>query len=73
MAADVFETYAVSLIGALLLGTLNTSLPESQVVALTLPFLLGGIAIIGSILCGKQDTLKSAPGSSAQQVMSFVP
>lgn len=50
MAADVFETYAVSLIGALLLGTLNTSLPESQVAALTLPFLLGGLAIIGSIL-----------------------
>ncbi|MDP6858530.1 MAG: sodium-translocating pyrophosphatase, partial [Verrucomicrobiales bacterium] len=51
MAADVFETYAVSLIGALLLGTLNTSIEgTSQVVALTLPFLLGGIAIIGSIL-----------------------
>jgi len=51
MAADVFETYAVSLIGALLLGTLNTSIEgSSQVVALTLPFLLGGIAIIGSIL-----------------------
>ncbi|MEC9326687.1 MAG: sodium-translocating pyrophosphatase [Verrucomicrobiota bacterium] len=52
MAADVFETYAVSLIGALLLGTLNTDLAESQsqVAALTLPFLLGGLAIIGSIL-----------------------
>ena len=52
MAADVFETYAVSLIGALLLGTLNTSLEGSgsQVAALTLPFLLGGLAIIGSIL-----------------------
>lgn len=50
MAADVFETYAVSLIGALLLGTLNTVEGVNQSVALTLPFLLGGIAIIGSIL-----------------------
>ena len=51
MAADVFETYAVSLIGALLLGTLSTDTNDTmREVALALPFLLGGVAIIGSIL-----------------------
>ena len=50
MAADVFETYAVSLIGALLLGTLSTNSDEMREIALALPFLLGGVAIIGSIL-----------------------
>jgi K(+)-stimulated pyrophosphate-energized sodium pump len=51
MAADVFETYAVSLIGVLLLGTLSTNSNDAmREVALALPFLLGGVAIIGSIL-----------------------
>ena len=46
MAADVFETYAVSVIGAILVGFLilpNT--PE----AIIYPFLLGGISVIGAI------------------------
>ncbi len=47
MAADVFETYAVSLIGALLLGTLQAGADQA---ALIFPFLIGGIAIIGSIV-----------------------
>jgi K(+)-stimulated pyrophosphate-energized sodium pump len=47
MAADVFETYAVSLIGALLLGTLQAGADQA---ALIFPFLIGGIAIIGSVL-----------------------
>lgn len=50
MAADVFETYAVSIIGALLLATLQTSVGANQDAALTFPFLIGGIAIIGSVL-----------------------
>ena len=47
MAADVFETYAVSLIGAVLVGflTLRNS-PE----ALIYPFILGGISVIGAIV-----------------------
>jgi len=47
MAADVFETYAVSLIGAVLVGflTLHNS-PE----ALVYPFILGGISVLGAIL-----------------------
>ncbi len=47
MAADVFETYAVSVIGAMLIGSLTIkNSPE----AIVYPFLLGGISVIGAIL-----------------------
>src|SRR5208283_1082076 len=47
MAADVFETYAVSVIGAMLIGSLTiTNCPE----AVIYPFLLGGISVIGAIV-----------------------
>lgn len=48
MAADVFETYAVSLIGAILVGALT--LPNIPA-AVIYPFLLGGISVLGAI-CG---------------------
>ncbi len=46
MAADVFETYAVSLIGAVLVGalTVGTGAP------IVFPFLLGGLSIIASVI-----------------------
>ena len=47
MAADVFETYAVSLIGAVLIGALT--LP-GYVSAIVYPFLLGGVSVIGAVL-----------------------
>ena len=47
MAADVFETYAVSLIGAVLIGALT--LP-GNVSAIVYPFLLGGVSVIGAVL-----------------------
>jgi K(+)-stimulated pyrophosphate-energized sodium pump len=47
MAADVFETYAVSLIGAILVGALTLPGNASAVIY---PFVLGGISVLGAIL-----------------------
>ena len=46
MAADVFETYAVSLIGAVLVGALTVGLGAPVV----FPFVIGGLAILASIV-----------------------
>jgi K(+)-stimulated pyrophosphate-energized sodium pump len=48
MAADVFETYAVSLIGAILVGALTVA---NAPAAIVYPFILGGISVLGAI-CG---------------------
>jgi K(+)-stimulated pyrophosphate-energized sodium pump len=46
MAADVFETYAISIIGTMLVAFLTLrDIPE----AVIYPFLLGGISVIGAI------------------------
>ena len=47
MAADVFETYAVSVIGAMLIGSLTI---QNSAEAIVYPFLLGGISVIGAIV-----------------------
>jgi len=48
MAADVFETYAVSLIGTILVGVLTVA---NAPAAIVYPFVLGGISVLGAI-CG---------------------
>src|ERR1700719_1080042 len=48
MAADVFETYAVSLIGVILVGALTIA---GNPAAVVYPFVLGGISVLGAI-CG---------------------
>src|SRR5947208_1612027 len=47
MAADVFETYAVSLVGAILAGLLTLGGNQAAIVY---PFVLGGISVVGAIL-----------------------
>src|SRR5947207_15289094 len=48
MAADVFETYAVSLIGAILVAELPLAAEPAAIID---PFVLGGISVLGAI-CG---------------------
>ena len=47
MAADVFETYAVSLIGAILIGALTIAADPAAVIY---PFVLGGISVLGAVI-----------------------
>jgi len=54
MAADVFETYAVSLIGAVILATLSvagaSTLTAESAPAVIFPFILGGISVVSAFL-----------------------
>ena len=67
MAADVFETYAVSLIGAMLVGILTLA---TQPAAIVYPFVLGGISVLGAI-CGVLY-VNLAPGKPASVLMGAV-
>jgi K(+)-stimulated pyrophosphate-energized sodium pump len=69
MAADVFETYAVSLIGAMLVGVLTLA---TQPAAIVYPFVLGGISVLGAI-CGVLyvNLARWAPSSPARSFRRF--
>ncbi|HMF49180.1 MAG TPA: sodium/proton-translocating pyrophosphatase, partial [Candidatus Saccharimonadales bacterium] len=67
MAADVFETYAVSLIGAMLVGALTLA---GNPAAIIYPFVLGGISVLGAI-CGV-FFVNVAPGKPAPVLMGAV-
>ena len=69
MAADVFETYAVSLIGAVLVGFLTASTGKDA--AMVYPFVLCGLSIISSLVgigfvnFVKQEATKALVGGVA--------
>ncbi len=67
MAADVFETYAVSLIGAILVGALTLA---GNPAAIVYPFVLGGISVLGAI-CGV-FFVNAVPGKPAPVLMGAV-
>ena len=67
MAADVFETYAVSLIGAILVGALTLA---ANPAAIVYPFVLGGISVLGAI-CGVLF-VNFAKGKPANTLMGAV-
>jgi K(+)-stimulated pyrophosphate-energized sodium pump len=67
MAADVFETYAVSVIGAILVGALTVA---AEPAAIIYPFVLGGISVLGAI-CGILF-VSVAPGKPATVLMGSV-
>jgi K(+)-stimulated pyrophosphate-energized sodium pump len=50
MAADVFETYAVSLIGSVLVGALTYAAEPNALAYIVFPFLLCGLSVIASVL-----------------------
>ncbi len=64
MAADVFETYAVAVIGAVLVGSLTVGTGASVV----FPFVLGGISIIASIIGVIYVNLSNAKPANALMI-----
>jgi K(+)-stimulated pyrophosphate-energized sodium pump len=69
MAADVFETYAVSLIGALLISALQLKGIEG---GLIYPFAIGGISIITAVVGVLYVNLRAASGNAGRVLIEGV-
>ncbi len=50
MAADLFETYAVTVVATMLLGSIFFADPAQQEMMMLFPMLVGGVCIIGSVI-----------------------
>jgi len=50
MAADLFETYAVTVVATMLLGSIFSAVPAQQEMLMLLPLVIGGVCIVASVI-----------------------